>query len=137
MITYERAARLSEIDLFASLQPSALALLAERATERVLPRGEVLFEQDAEGRSMYLIVSGEVEVSRDGRRLATLGAGEHVGEMSLLDDEARSATVRATEDALLLRIGRRDFHSLVTSHSEAALAIMRSLSQRLRRASAT
>ena len=135
MITYERAARLSEIDLFASLQPSALALLAERATERVLPQGEALFEEGAEGRSMYLIVSGEIEVNRDGRRLATLGAGEHVGEMSLLDDQTRSATVRATEDSLLLRIGRRDFHSLVTSSSEAALAVMRSLSQRLRRAS--
>lgn len=135
MITYERAARLSEIDLFTSLRPSALALLAERATERVLPAGGTLFEQGAEGRSMYLIVSGEVEILRDERRLATLGAGEHVGEMSLLDDETRSATVRATEDALLLRIGRRDFHALVTSHSDAALAVMRSLSQRLRQAS--
>ena len=121
MITYERAARLSEIDLFASLQPSALALLAEGATERVLPQGEILFEEGAEGRSMYLIVSGEIEVTRDGRRLATLEAGEHVGEMSLLDDKSRSATVRATEDTLLLRIGRRDFHSLVTSSSELSL----------------
>jgi CRP-like cAMP-binding protein len=82
-----------------------------------------------------LRVSAETE---DGQRvtLSVLGPGESIGEMALLDDSHRSATVEAVEDSTILVIDRNSFHVLIRSRPDLALLIMRNLSRRLRQRTA-
>ena len=96
--------------------------------------GDVIFSQGDEGASMYIIVDGDVEVAYDEQRSVRLGAGESFGEMSLIDKRPRSATVTAATDVTLAPISQGAFLVLVHDTPYFALEVMRSLSDRLRRA---
>jgi CRP/FNR family transcriptional regulator, cyclic AMP receptor protein len=99
--------RLRRLDLFAELDYHDLSQVARRVHEVNAEPGEVLMEQGAMPFEMLVIESGTVEVIRDGEVLATLGAGDPVGEMSLLRQERRIATVRASTQvtAVAIRVG--------------------------------
>jgi CRP-like cAMP-binding protein len=99
--------RLRRLDLFAELDYHDLSQVARRVHEVNAEPGEVLMEQGAMPFEMLVIESGTVEVIRDGEVLATLGAGDPVGEMSLLRQERRIATVRAATQvtAVAIRVG--------------------------------
>jgi CRP/FNR family cyclic AMP-dependent transcriptional regulator len=96
--------------------------------------GDVIFSQGDEGTSMYIVAEGEVDVSYDERRSVRLGVGESFGEMSLIDKRPRSATVTAVTDVTLAPISQGSFLVLVHDTPYFALEVMRSLSDRLRRA---
>ena len=95
--------------------------------------GEILFETGEVGDSMFVIVSGEVEVVRGGVVIARLGEGECVGEMAALDWEPRSATVRASQATHLVRLERNDLMDLLTDYPELVRSLSRVLVERLRR----
>jgi ATP-binding cassette subfamily B protein len=126
-------ARLRSMPLFAALDESSLAAVAERfSTERV-PAGRYLFEQGDAGDKFYLIAHGSVEVihrDEDGaeRRLSVLQDGEVFGEMALLGDAPRTATIRTLAPCLLLTLSVQQFH-LVMEHLPGLRAAIEALAR--------
>jgi CRP/FNR family transcriptional regulator, cyclic AMP receptor protein len=130
---------LQRVRIFADLQTADLALLARRVRLRRCPRGSFILQQDEPGSIAFFIVSGSVDVlleSDDGRQfvVARLGAGDHFGEMSLLDEEPRSATVVATEDTDVFLLQREDFLRELEQHPRLMRHMLSTLSRRLRAA---
>lgn len=105
---------------------------------QVVPAGTVLFREGDVGDFMYVIQTGEVDISRaaDGvdTVIATLPAGEFFGEMSLLTGRPRSATATVRRDARVLRIEPRTFEAMLRGKTEIGLRMIRSLAMRLERA---
>jgi CRP-like cAMP-binding protein len=95
--------------------------------------GEVIIEEGEVGRMMYVVLSGEVRVMLGESEGETMGPGGIVGEMALLDEPIRSASVVATEDTRLARIGTELFLRLVREDPAFALFVMSTLARRLRR----
>jgi CRP-like cAMP-binding protein len=125
---------LSRVEMFSGLNEEQLALLASIFEERTLSQGEVLFEQGAAGDGMGLICEGFVEVVDEasgeagGRTLVTLGSGQSVGEMALIDRGPRSATARAAGDRTIIAwVGRRAFEQLCESNTAIGYVIMRNI----------
>lgn len=99
---------------------------------RRFKRGAEIFNQGEIGESLICLVSGHVKIIKNDVEIAKRGPGELVGEMSLLEDEPRSATVIAETDCELLEYGRSEFAEAVKETPDLALKVMRSLSQKLR-----
>ena len=130
---------LATVPLFSSLDPEELARFAELTREKAYPKGSVILFEDDPGDSLYLVREGRVKVvlvGEDGREviLGVLGVGEHFGELSLIDDQPRSAHVIAMEDAQLLVLRRDDFRRRVDANPAVAWQLLTELSRRLRRA---
>jgi len=135
---YERSSmelvfQLATIPLFADLSTEQLVPVASVSRRTSADAGEVICEQGALGDQLYLIVEGEVEVTRDDKRLAVLGPGDCFGEMAILDDSPRSATVRARTEVALIATARTDFKDLLQLHPALARGIIAVLVERLRR----
>lgn len=133
---------LRHVPLFASLPDPELQAFAPLMRERRVPKGGVILMQGDPGDALYLIGAGQVKVvliGEDGREviLSVLGPGSFFGDMSLLDDEPRSAHVFAMEDSLLLQLRREDFQARLRSSPDVAIGLLRELSRRLRRADDT
>ncbi len=129
---------LQKVPLFNQLSPAELERLAEITRERSYPRNSVILFEDDPGDALYVVAKGQVKVvliGEDGREviLSVLGEGDFFGDMSLIDDEPRSAHVIAMEDSSLLVLRREDFQGLLTQAPSIALALLRELSRRLRR----
>lgn len=130
---------LRKVPLFADLPESELQAFAELTRERSYPKGSVILFENDRGDSLYLVASGQVKVvliGEDGREviLSVLGEGSFFGEMALIDDAPRSAHVIAMEDSVLLTLRREDFQSRLRTSPDIAIALLRELSRRLRRA---
>lgn len=95
--------------------------------------GETVFAVGDAGDFMYTVRSGEIEIERDGRVIETLSTGGIFGEMALIDGSPRSATARAKTDAEVAPINERSFLFLVHETPFFAIAVMRTLAERLRR----
>jgi CRP/FNR family transcriptional regulator, cyclic AMP receptor protein len=140
----DKLAAIASSPLFEMLSREELEHLAELCQEQPCAPGEVLFEEGQPGDSLFLIVRGQVEVlGREGaspRSLAVLGPSEFFGEMSLIDKDHRSATLRAKTDAQLLRFTLQGLTTFRESHPEGftfiVINIARTLSARLREANA-
>lgn len=130
---------LATVPLFKSLDAAERERFAELVREKSYPKGSViLFEHDP-GDALFVVRSGRVKVvllADDGREviLSLLGVGEYFGELSLIDDQPRSAHVIAMEESALLVLRRDDFRRRVDSSPGVAWALLLELSRRLRRA---
>lgn len=115
-------------------------LLSKLMTELHFRQGEVVFKEGELGDAMYIIWSGRVAVVKGDLESATLlghrGPGEIIGEMALLENQPRSASIVALEDSRLLSIRRDDFETLLTSNPAVGMSILGTLSARLRAADA-
>jgi CRP/FNR family cyclic AMP-dependent transcriptional regulator len=116
-----------------------LRLLTTLVTRRSTTRGSIIMAAGDPTDSLYIILSGRLKVmmsDADGKEviLSILGPGEFFGEMGLIDDNPRSASVVAIEPCELLAITRRDFKKCMTDNAEMAMAVMRGLVRRLREA---
>jgi CRP/FNR family cyclic AMP-dependent transcriptional regulator len=96
--------------------------------------GEIIIEEGQSDDTIYVIRSGEVQVVHDGEVLATLGAGELVGEMSLIDNLPRSATVIALSDTVVVPVSNDHFYALLQKTPVFGATVMHIISKRLRRA---
>jgi len=103
---------------------------------QTVPAGQVLFKEGERGNFMYVLMSGTAEIIIHNRVMETAVAGTIVGEMAIIDDNARSATVVAKSDCKFLPIERERFNFLVQRKPEFALHVMRVMVDRLRRTDA-
>ena len=133
---------LQQLAVFGGLPIPWLEFLLDRASTRVAATGEYFFREDEPGDSLFVLESGEVLVEKmwEGRPifLGNLGEGECFGEMSLVDLQPRSASVRAIQDSTAIEIGRQALAELYRQDLEPYAIIMmnmgREISRRLRRA---
>lgn len=113
---------LERIPMFAPLTPATVESLARALVPVEIGAGEAVLHEGSESDRFYVIESGLVEVTRAGEVLRREGPGEFFGEIGLLRDVPRTATITAVEDTRLLALGRDDFLSAVTGQREARLA---------------
>ena len=129
--------QLASAVLFEGLPETTLKAVLLRCSRRRLASDTVLFHQDDAGAALFVILSGRVVVERIGLNgekmfVAERGPGQHVGEMSLIDDAVRMATVSTIEETDFLVLRQADFAALLHEEPTVALQIIRSLTQRLR-----
>jgi len=129
-------ATLKKIPLFAGLSEEDFNRLCEMSAEVKLPAGELLFEEGAPGSKAFVVESGQLEVLKGslGRNvlLAVRGPGEIIGEVALLDEAPRMASVKARTDSLLLAIEKDSLDELLRTSPTALNAMFRSVLMRLR-----
>ena len=128
---------LHNVDLFSGLESRYLRILSGSCSEVSFKKGDMLIEQGQRGLGLMIIVSGEVKVIKtlaDGRELevATLGSGEFIGEISVLDDAPRSASVVALEDTECLSLASWTFTAAMKNHPEIALQVLPVVAKRYR-----
>jgi signal transduction histidine kinase len=124
------------LSLFSELSDSDMDRLIGLAEEVVLEPGDVLMEEGDPGDALYVVLDGDFEVSkRSGNQdvvLAMRGTGEVLGEMALIEDLPRSATVTAARRSKILKITKEVFQTLIGSSPSAALSVLHTMSARLR-----
>nr|WP_315494009.1 Crp/Fnr family transcriptional regulator [uncultured Rhodoferax sp.] len=127
------------VPLFAMLTPAQVDSLAANVAKERIKRGSNVVEQGKNSNALFLILAGRAHVVMTDSKareviVATLKAGDYIGEMSLIDNEAHSATVVADTQMDVLVLGRDDFTRCVSENTAIASAVMRGLVQRLRNA---
>jgi len=134
---------LARVDLFSTLNKKELQELAKSCQERSYPAGTTILSQGDTGVGLYVLKSGKVRViqannpDRAETELAVVGPGDVLGEMALLDDLPRSASVVAIDDVTALLLPIWEFRSILRSHPDIALKLLAVLSRRLRKVEAT
>ena len=135
MSIVEEVELLRRIPLFAKIDPTRLKLLAFTSDRVKFDPGQVVFEQGEGGDYAYVIIEGEADISVNTPSgplsVATLKEHELVGEIAILCDVPRTATVTATGELVALQISKDLFYRLVTEFPEMAIEIMRDLARRL------
>lgn len=133
--TFGRARKielLRGIPLFSACSQRELAEVAALTVEAAFRKGAVLTREGQSGGIAFVIASGTAEVVSGGKRLARLGAGDVVGELSLIDGRPRSATVQATSDLEVLEIASVDLRRLLKRAPSVMRKLLEALALRLR-----
>lgn len=123
---------LAQVRLFSACNNRQLAKIARASDELSLPAGKVLMEQGQPGREAFVIVDGQATVTVGDIQVATVGPGDHVGELALLDGGPRTATVTAATDMTVLVISQRAFFALLDDVPGLARKILGSLASMVR-----
>ncbi len=135
MSLQEDVERLRNIPLFSKIEPSQLKLLAFTAQRLTYHEGESLFQQGDVGDAAYIIIEGDADVVVDSPSgpitVARVGANDFVGEIAILCDVPRTATVTATSTLMTMRISKELFFQLVGQFPQISVEIMRELARRL------
>jgi CRP/FNR family transcriptional regulator, cyclic AMP receptor protein len=126
------AEQLAQIPLLRNLPQKSFDQLARIGTDREFAPGQLMMEEGQEGVGVFLILEGDVELTRNGKQIATVKAGEALGEMAIIDHFRRSATATAKTAVKCLVISRWDFMAELKAEPEIAIALLRELSTRLR-----
>ena len=126
---------LGNIPLFANLTNVDLQKLSEITREVMFDKGNRVFKEGSIGDSLYLITSGSVRVLKRGRaadeEVTTLGPGEHFGEMAIIDEGLRSATIEAIERTRLIQIRREELEHLLATDLELAYKVYSTMAKYL------
>jgi CRP/FNR family transcriptional regulator, cyclic AMP receptor protein len=117
--------------LFEGLSRKQLVQLARMSEDLEVPAGKVLCKEGEVGQEFFVIIDGEVEVTRNGERLATRGAGEFFGEIALLEQTRRMATVTARTPLRFFVLTRRDFRQLIHDNPGVELKVLQAVARRL------
>ncbi len=123
---------LSRVPIFSSCTADEIAAIETVAQESTFHAGQIIVTQGTPGQAFYLVLSGRVEILRDGVSLGAFGPGDFFGEMSLLDQAPRSATIRAIDQVECLMLSSWDFKALLERHPSIAIKLLEVLSRRLR-----
>ncbi|MFP3947725.1 MAG: GGDEF domain-containing protein, partial [Longimicrobiales bacterium] len=129
---------LRRVPLLQDLAPDEIEKVTRVVREETLPGNTNVLEMGDPGRALYIILEGDVRVLYPGRsdefELARLGPGDFFGEMALLNDEPRSATVRTLSDTRVLVVKQRDFRNILLDFPTTAVNVLEALSLRIRTA---
>ena len=136
MNVFEEAKQLSRVPLFAGLDSAKLKLLAFTSEQIQFTDGEYLFHLDDPSDSVYLLLKGVMQIvveHKDGQVEVILDRHQNdlIGEMGVISNTPRSASIRAQGEAVVLRIEADAFMSLLTENASMSLFVMRELSERL------
>ncbi len=123
---------LAQVPLFSALSKKELQLVARRAEDVRVDPGRILVSEGSTGSEFFVIISGTATVSRHGRKVATLGAGDAFGELALLDKAPRNATVTAQTELELVVLGQREFGGLIDEVPGFARKLLAGMARRLR-----
>ena len=135
----ENKAFLRRVPLFSGLTEQQLDALAAGSARRSYPKGRTIVSEGEPSQSMYILLAGRAKVQRsdsEGKEviLAVLGPGEFFGEMSLIDDSPRSASVITLESCEFMAVSKDAFKTMLQQSPEVSMAVMRGLVRRLREA---
>ncbi len=122
---------LQNAPLFSHLQKKDIKRMAGALTERSYPAGAVIIEQGQPGVGFFVIATGSATVSANGKNLHTFGAGDHFGEVALIDDGARTAQVTADTEVDCFVLPAWEFRAIVHDHPDVAWALLQSLVKRI------
>jgi CRP/FNR family cyclic AMP-dependent transcriptional regulator len=128
------AEALRRVPLFADLDDDELTQVALLFKERNFTAGETVVREGVEGAAFFLIESGEAKVTVRGTERASLGAGDHFGEIALIDEGVRSATIAATTDLVCYGLTLWEFRPLVVANGEIGWKLVQSVAKKLRTA---
>lgn len=126
----EKIEHLKRVPLFARLGRRELERLGQLADEVTVGLDRRLTEEGASGREFFIVLDGWVSVLEDRRQIARLGPGEFFGEIALVQERPRTATVRADGIVRLLVINHREFHALMDEFPSVREAVMQALAER-------
>ena len=122
---------LKRAPLFEGLSRKELVLLARVTEDLEVPPGQVLCREGETGQEFFVIVEGKTDVTSKGKRVATRGDGDFVGEIALLEDTKRTATVTAQTPLRLFVLTRQDFRRLVSENRSIERKVMQALARRV------
>jgi CRP-like cAMP-binding protein len=123
---------LGAVPLFASVNKRQLRMIADTAKDRSIRADEVIVRAGEKGVGLFVILEGQVSVEKSGRQVARLGPGKFFGEMALLDDEPRTADVRAATPVRCLVLSRWEFWGAVSKEPEVIRNLLVETVRRLR-----
>ncbi len=128
---------LKSVEIFSGLSDAELATLEESSIRRSYPKNTVIINENDVADSLYVIESGKVKVycsDKNGKEfiMNTLGGGDYFGELALLDDDRRSASVRTMEKADFCIIYKQDFNQVLDQHPNIAKTLIRNITRRVR-----
>jgi CRP-like cAMP-binding protein len=122
---------LKRAPLFEGLSKKELTELARVTEDLEIGAGEVLCKEGDIGQEFFVIVEGETDVTTNGKRVAARGGGDFVGEIALLEETTRTATVTAKTPLRVFVLTRQDFRHLVREHPSVEQKVMRALARRV------
>lgn len=127
----EKVDVLAGVGLFDGLSKRELGELARYVTELEIPAGASLATEGKSGQEAVVILEGTATVRRKGRKIAQVGKGDVVGEMSLVTKAKRNATVRADTDLVVLHIDAGDFATVMDEYPKVAVKVLQTVADRL------
>jgi len=126
-----KAAAMGRVPLFSRCSKGELARIAQLADEVDLPAGKTLMKEGARGNEFFVLLEGEAEVQRHGQRISTMRGGDFFGEIALLTDHPRTATVTTSSPVHALVITDRAFRELMRSSPEIQGKVLQAVASRL------
>jgi CRP-like cAMP-binding protein len=132
MATDEKLELLKRVPLFAGLGRKEIEEVGRLAEEIDVPAGRALMREGQTGQEFFVIVRGSVLVERGGRQIRSLGPGDFLGEIALVDDGPRTATATTASDSALLVVAHREFHSLMDQFPSVRECVLQALATRVR-----
>jgi CRP-like cAMP-binding protein len=133
----ERVERLRAIPLFMACSDKQLQFISRSVEELDFKAGKVLCQQGKSGGEFFIVLAGEAEVERDGKVVDSIKVGDHFGEIALLDNGPRTATVTAKTDLRCLVLSPRQFQDVLHQDAEIAVHMLRDVTKRLRASTRT
>ena len=125
--------QLASVPLLAGLEDRVRRRLAEIGKRRTYAADEVIVREGSTGTALYIVLSGRARVEREGATIGQLQSGDFFGELALIEEHPRSATVVANEETDCLLFPAWEFTALLEEHPEIAVPIMRELIARIHR----
>lgn len=124
---------LRSIAIFSACGPGDLQRVAQLVDEVDIADGQVIMREGEPGREMFIVVDGRARVERGGRTINEVGAGAVLGEMSLIAEGNRTATVTAEGPLRAFVVAHREFHSLMDGYPEFRMRVLEGLAAKVRR----
>ena len=128
---------LQNVQLFSTLEQEDMEELARQLHERRFPEGAEVTTEGSTGAGFFVIAAGNAEVLVGGEHRATLGPGDYFGEVALIDDGVRSASIVAATDLLCYGLTPWEFRPFVEEHPKVAWALLQALARRIRESQAS
>ncbi|HUJ64410.1 MAG TPA: cyclic nucleotide-binding domain-containing protein [Acidimicrobiales bacterium] len=125
---------LAQVKMFSSLNKKELAMVSRASDVITVKDGTDIVKEGTYGHDFYLILEGAATVRRNGRKVAELGPGNYFGELSLLDNGPRSATITAAGETELAVIGQREFMAVLDQVPAVSRKLLMTMASRLREA---